>query len=88
LATHKSAIKRARQNQKRNLRNRMWKSRIKTYKNKLEKAIQEKNAELIDQFMREYKSVIDKAALRGVIHKNTASRKKKRMINRIRSAAK
>lgn len=66
----------------------MWKSRIKTYKNKLEKAIQEKNAELIDQFMREYKSVIDKAALRGVIHKNTASRKKKRMINRIRSAAK
>ena len=88
MATHKSAIKRARQNQKRNLRNRMWKSRIKTYKNKLEKAIQEKNAELIDQFMREYKSVIDKAALRGVIHKNTASRKKKRMINRIRSAAK
>ncbi|RKX96664.1 MAG: 30S ribosomal protein S20 [Spirochaetes bacterium] len=88
MATHKSAIKRARQNQKRNLRNRMWKSRIKTYKNKLEKAIQEQNAELIDQFMREYKSVIDKAALRGVIHKNTASRKKKKMINRIRTSAK
>ena len=66
----------------------MWKSRIKTYKSKLEKAIQEKNIEMIDQFMRDYKSIVDRAAQRGIIHKNTASRKKKRMISKIRSATK
>jgi len=88
LATHKSTVKRARQNIKRNLRNKMWKSRIKTYKSKLEKAIQEKNIEMIDQFMRDYKSIVDRAAQRGIIHKNTASRKKKRMISKIRSATK
>ena len=87
MATHKSTIKRARQNIKRNLRNRTWKSRIKTYKNKLDKAIQGKNSEMIDQFMKEYKSIIDKAAQRGIIHRNSASRKKKRMINKIRSTA-
>ena len=88
MATHKSTVKRARQNIKRNLRNKMWKSRIKTYKSKLEKAIQEKNIEMIDQFMRDYKSIVDRAAQRGIIHKNTASRKKKRMISKIRSATK
>ena len=87
MATHKSAIKRARQNIKRNLRNRMWKSRIKTARKKLEKAIEENNKELIDQLLRDYKSIIDKAAQRGIIHKNTASRKKKRILVRIRKAA-
>ncbi len=84
MATHKSAIKRARQNKKRNLRNRMWKSRIKTVRKKLEKAIEENNKELIDQLIREYKSVVDKAAQRGVIHRNTAARKKKRIMKKLR----
>ena len=87
MAIHKSTIKRARQNIKRNLRNRMWKSKIKTSRNKLEKAIQENNAEMLDQLVKEYKSIVDKAAQRGIVHKRTASRKKKRMISRIRKTA-
>lgn len=85
MATHKSAIKRARQNKKRNLRNRMWKSRIKTVRKKLEKAIEENNKELIEQLIREYKSIVDKAAQRGVIHRNTAARKKKRLMKRLKA---
>ncbi len=65
------------------MRNRMWKSRIKTAKNKLEKALDEKKVDDIDTLFREYVSVIDSAESKGVIHRNTASRKKTRMAQKL-----
>jgi len=83
LASHKSAKKSVRQDAKARMRNRMWKSRIKTAKNKLEKAFEEKKADDIDTLYKEYISVIDSAASKGVIHRNTASRKKARMAQKL-----
>lgn len=72
MANHKSAIKRARQNEIRRMRNRSTKSRIKS----IAKEIREDNPGLnLDAA----KSIMDKASKHGVIHKKTASRKISRL---------
>lgn len=85
MAVHTSVRKRARQNEKARVRNRMWKSRIKTLKNKLEKSIEKKETDILSSLYNDYVSVIDKASSKGVIHKNNASRKKMRMTKKISS---
>ena len=82
----KSAVKRVKVNQKRNLRNRMVKSAVKTTLRKFDATIannpQQAGAMLDASF-----SALDKAAAKGVIHKNTASRKKARLARRLAKAA-
>jgi len=85
LASHKSAKKSVRQDAKARMRNRMWKSRMKTAKNKLERALEEKRTDDVDTLFKEYVSVVDSAASKGVIHRNTASRKKTRMSQKLPS---
>lgn len=81
---NKSALKRARQAEKRRLRNQSVKSMMKTYVKKALKAIEEKkDRETIDQLVRKAISVIDKAATKGVIHKRTASRKISRFTKKV-----
>ncbi len=63
----------------------MWKSRMKTAKNKLERAVEEKQSDDVDTLFREYVSIVDSAASKGVIHRNTASRKKNRMAQKLPS---
>jgi len=75
LANHKSAIKRARQNEIRRLRNKAARTRIK----KLTKSLRQAGAEDTAAVLNQAKSVIDKAAKKGVIHKNTAARKTSRL---------
>ena len=70
MANHKSAIKRAKQNEVHRLRNRSIKSRVKS----ITKAIHAATAEL-----KEAQSIIDKAASKGVLHKRAASRRKSRL---------
>lgn len=82
---HTSVEKRARQNEKARLRNRTWKSKIKTLKGKLEKAIEDKETEALTSLYNDYVSIVDKAATRKVLHKNNASRKKTRMAHKINS---
>jgi small subunit ribosomal protein S20 len=84
LAVHKSVEKRARQNIKARSRNRVWKSKIKTAKLGLEQAIENKKTDQLASLYSNYVSAIDKASSRNVIHKNTASRKKKRMAQKIK----
>lgn len=86
MAKHKSAEKRARQAEKARIRNRSWKSRIKTSAKKILKAIEEKDFSNIDELFRSFVSVIDRAAGKGVIKRNTAARKKSRMAKRILAA--
>ena len=88
MAHHRSAIKRTRQNEKRRLRNRGVKTRIKTASRKLARVEKEGNVEAMAGEWNRTKSVIDKAAQKGVVHKKTASRKKSRLARRLnRSAA-
>lgn len=75
----KSAIKRVNVNKKKNLENKIAKSQINTAVRKFEDAINAKDVELATKLYAEAVSVIDSAASKKVIHKNTASRKKSRL---------
>ena len=73
LPNIKSAIKRVKVNEKKNLRNRMIKSAMKTQIKKFETAASA--------------GAVDRAAAKGVIHKNAANRKKARLAKRLAKAA-
>jgi small subunit ribosomal protein S20 len=74
LPNIKSAIKRVKIEEKRNLRNRIVKSRMKTSIKTFEAAdAKDKN---IEELYRAAVSMVDKAASKGVIHKNASNRKK------------
>lgn len=74
-----SAIKRTRQAEKRNLRNASIRSKIKTVSKRIEEAITEKNQENVKKFLREIIRTVNSAVPKGVLHKNTASRKISRL---------
>jgi small subunit ribosomal protein S20 len=86
LPNIKSAMKRVKVNAKKNLRNRMVKSSVKTTIKKFDTAVtsdvQQAPALLNASF-----SALDKAAAKGVIHKNAANRKKARLAKRLAKAA-
>lgn len=79
LPNIRSAAKRVRQNNKRELRNQRVKSMVKTAIRHFEKSLQGEDME--EARTRLYSAVIriDKAAAKGVIHKNNAARKKSRL---------
>lgn len=74
-----SAIKRARQAEKHRLRNKTIKTSIKTITKKLLAAVDEKRKEEARSALIEATRIIRKAATKGVIHRNTASRKISRL---------
>jgi len=74
-----SAIKRTRQAEKRNLRNASIRSKIKTVSKRIEEAITEKNQENVKKLLREIIRTVNSAVSKGVLHKNTASRKISRL---------
>jgi len=76
---NRSALKRVRQARKRALRNKSVKKMIKTFTKKVETAVRDKNAEVAREQLKKAVSIIDKAARRGIIHKNTAARKVSRL---------
>lgn len=82
MANTKSASKRARQNSQRSLRNRS----VLTHLRNLQKRT--RSAEKLDGAqVRVLISAIDKAAKRGVIHRNAANRRKARLSRALSSAA-
>ena len=76
MANIKSAMKRIKVAEKKNLRNRMVISSVKTAVKKVNKAVLDGDAAVIDSAYRNAVSLVDKAAVKGIIHKNAASRKK------------
>ncbi len=80
MANIKSQIKRNRQNEKRRLRNRTVRSEISTRtKAALAAAEYEDYPGEADEALRQAMKRIDKAAAKGVIHRNTAARRKSRL---------
>ena len=75
----KSAFKRVRADKKRKLRNLGVESELKTLAKKLDELIAAKNTDLVKKVANELSSKLDKAASRGMLHKNAASRKKSRI---------
>ena len=75
MANHKSALKRNRQNEKRNERNKAGRTGIKNAIKNVLTEINEKNRAEAQSKLREASKVISKNSSKGVIHKRAASRK-------------
>lgn len=83
----KSAAKRMRIEQKRRARNRAVKSTVKTYITKAQKAIvAEPGADATTEALRQAISQLDRAATKGVLHKNNVARRKSRLMKRLNKA--
>jgi small subunit ribosomal protein S20 len=82
MANIKSQIKRNRQSEKARLRNKAVRSEMKT-RTKRAFAAAESGAENTAEVAREAVKRIDTAATKGVIHKNTAARRKSRLMKRV-----
>jgi len=86
LPNIKSAKKRVKTTEARTLRNKMIKSDMKTAIKKLDAAIVEGNKETIDTTFRAAVKTVDQATAKGVLKKNTASRKKAQMAIKVNKA--
>lgn len=75
MANHISSEKRARQTEKRRLRNRANMSVMKTAIKKVLEAVHKKDFSEIDTLMRNAQSVIAKTRKKGTIHKNNMARR-------------
>ena len=75
---NRSAEKRERQNVKRRMHNRMIKSSVRTQIKKFDAAVVAGDKEAAKDAMALSFKLLDSAASKGVLHRNTASRKKSR----------
>lgn len=87
MANIKSAKKRILVTAIRTERNKAMKSRIKTCIKKVESAVNDKNKEAAVVALKEASSQIQKAARKGLYHKNNAARKISRLANKVKSIA-
>ena len=95
MANTKSAIKRIRVAERNRLRNKAYKSAVKTLTKRYEEAVaqhdadpSEENSKLVQEKMSAAYSKIDKAVKRGVMHRNTGARKKSRLAKALKSEEK
>ena len=87
MANIKSQIKRNRQNAKRQERNKTVKSSLKTSQKKVHAAVAEGDVDTATTLQREASRSLDKAASKGVVHKNTAARRKSRLAKTVNAAS-
>jgi len=85
MANHKSSKKRILRNNKRNEINSNRISRIRTYIKKVETEISSENKVKADEAFKLAMPEIQRGVSKGLIHKNTASRKLSRLSNKIKS---
>ena len=82
MPQHKSAKKRVRQNEKRRQINTMRRSRLKTAIKKVRTA---ENNETAQGALKDAVSILDRMALKGIIHKNKAANLKSKLTRRVQS---
>ncbi|HLU44215.1 MAG TPA: 30S ribosomal protein S20 [Natronosporangium sp.] len=83
MANIKSQIKRNRQNEKRRLRNKSVKSSLKTAIRKFHTAADAGDVDTATSLQRAAARALDKAASKGVIHKNQAANRKSAIARRL-----
>ncbi len=79
MAITKSAKKSARQNKRRNEQNSVYKDKIKSLIKEARTLVLQKKGSEAEKLLSEVYSILDKAAKRGIIKKNNASRRKSRL---------
>ncbi len=94
MANSRSALKRIKINERNRLRNKSYKSAVRTLMKKYFQAVEEYGAsptdeqkQLIQSRMSEAYSKIDKAVKKGVYHKNNGARKKARLAKALKNAS-
>lgn len=87
MANHKSALKRNRQNAVRRARNRAIRTQVKTHIKRIDTAIAENSVDNARQALKEAVPVIMKAASKGTLKKENASRKVSRLTKRVNKFA-
>jgi small subunit ribosomal protein S20 len=80
---HKSTIKRARQAEKRHQRNKAVLTSVKSVMKKVLSAVEQKNIDAAKTSLREATSALSKAVTKGVLKRNTASRRVSRLAARV-----
>ncbi len=83
----KSAIKRVDVAERNRERNRSWKSAVRTARNKVEESLKKADKTTLAGSLNEAFSTIDRAVAKGVLHKNTAARRKARLVMNVRKSA-
>ena len=80
MANTRSALKRIRSSERKRVRNRIVRSSARTHVKKARKLIAEGKLDEAEAAVRKAISAVDKAAEKGVIHKNNAARRKSRLM--------
>ena len=83
MANHPSALKRARQNERKRLRNASRKTRVKNVVKTIRTAIESRNLEQAEKALKAAVPFIQKAGGKGVIHKRKASRQVSRLMKSV-----
>lgn len=84
MASHKSAKKRIRTNERKRDINKNYESMLKTH---YKKVLGTETKETAEQFYKDAISIIDKGTAKGIIHKNNASRKKAALTRHLNNLA-
>ncbi|RJE80917.1 30S ribosomal protein S20 [Paracoccus sp. JM45] len=85
MANTPQSKKRARQTERRTDINKARRSRIRTYLRKVEEAIASGNADVAREALKNAQPELMRGVTKGVIHKNTASRKVSRLSARVKA---
>jgi small subunit ribosomal protein S20 len=88
LANTKSALKRMRSSEKRRLRNRRVRSETRTYIKRARAQIEAGELEEAQKSVAQAVRALDKAAEKGILHKNSAARRKSRLMQKLNQAIK
>ncbi len=82
MASHKSAKKRIRTNERKRAANKSYESMLKTH---YKRVLEAENKDEAEKLYKEAIAVIDKGASKGIIHSNNASRKKATLTKHVNS---
>ncbi len=86
MANIKSAIKRMRSSRRKQERNRVFRSQARTFVKKARTLIDEGQLDEAQEAVQQAISALDKAAEKGIIHKNNAARRKSRLVQHFNRA--
>ena len=87
MANIKSQIKRVKTNEKRRQRNKSVRSEVRTAVRKFREAVEAGNTEEATELQRAASRALDKAASKGVIHKNQAANRKSAITKKLSALA-
>ena len=86
MANNSSARKRIRQTEKRTVRNKARKSRVRSFLRKVEEAVKSGDKAAAQEAFRAAQPEMQRAATKGVLHANTVARRLSRLSARVKSA--